>query len=149
MHSLKEWIDTWLRIYAKPNCTIGTYTCYADAERRLFHSFPAWKEIKIDQFTNLMIQEAFNLMGEFYAKSTLNHIRVILHGAFRSAYLNHIKTSLLIKKWRGENPCLQGFSPFLCPFFSSGSAFEAVPVYSFTPCLYTKYPDLHPMHPRR
>ena len=26
----------------------------------------------------------------------------------------HIKTSLLIKKWRGENSCLQGFSPFLC-----------------------------------
>ena len=41
------------------------------------------------------------------------------------------------------------FSPFLCPFFSSGSACESVPVYSFTPCLYTEYPDLHPMHPRR
>lgn len=61
----------------------------------------------------------------------------------------HIKTSLLIKKWRGENPCLEGFSPFLCPFSGAGSAFEAVPVYSFTPCLYTEYSNLHPMHPRR
>ena len=63
--------------------------------------------------------------------------------------LRHVKTSLLIKKWRGENPCLQGFSPFLCSFSGSGSAFDALPVYSFTPCLYTEYLDLHPMHPRR
>ena len=63
--------------------------------------------------------------------------------------LRHVKTSLLIKKWRGENPCLQGFSPFLCSFSGSGSAFDALLVYSFTPCLYTEYLDLHPMHPRR
>ena len=63
--------------------------------------------------------------------------------------LRHVKTSLLIKKRRGENPCLQGFSPFLCSFSGSGSAFDALLVYSFTPCLYTEYLDLHPMHPRR
>src|SRR5699024_2906603 len=68
---------------------------------------------------------------------------------FESLQVHHIKTSLLIKKWRGENPCLQGFSPFLCPFSGAGSAFEAVPAYSLAPCLYTAYPVLHPMHPRR
>ena len=38
---------------------------------------------------------------------------LIAHRGFESLLLRHIKTSLLIKKWRGENPCLQGFSPFL------------------------------------
>ena len=49
---------------------------------------------------------------------------------FESLRARHIKTSLLIKKWRGENPCLQGFSPFLCPFSGSGSVFETISVYS-------------------
>ena len=67
---------------------------------------------------------------------------------FKSRHSDHIKTSLLIKKWRGENPCLQGFfSFFIAPFFSSGSACEAVPVYSFTPCLYTEYPRFAPDAP--
>ena len=83
-------MDLWLEVYVKPTKAINTYANYCDAAQRLFRVFPDWENAEMDQLTNLTVQEAFNFMGELYAKNTLNHIRVALRGAYKTAIKNGV-----------------------------------------------------------
>ena len=53
------------------------------------------------------------------------------------------------KKVERRKSLFTGIFSFLCPFSGFEDAFGAVPTRSLTPCLYTKYFVLHPMHPCR
>lgn len=89
MHiTLNEWLDTWIEAYVKNSKSENTYRCYKDSIRRIRKAEAPFLNSDLRDINEIEIQAFINSLGKKYAKSTLNHIRVVIDQAFATGIVN-------------------------------------------------------------
>lgn len=83
-----KWLDLWLTVYIKPTKKEKTYRCYKDAIRRIKNECPDFLDKNLDEINEIEIQAFINSLADKYAKSTINHIRVVFNRSFCAAVTN-------------------------------------------------------------
>lgn len=86
--TLNEWLDTWIEAYVKNSRSENTYRCYNDSIRRIRKAKAPFLDNDMRDVTEIEIQAFINYLGKKYAKSTLNHARVVFDQAFAAAIVN-------------------------------------------------------------
>lgn len=91
--TLGEWLQKWFEIYSKPHIRQSTAVSYECYIRR--HITPIIGEIPMDKINLEVIQRFFNEKSKELSAKTVSNIRMMLHSAFKTAYLN----DLLLKNY--------------------------------------------------
>lgn len=83
--TLQEWLHKWFELYTKPNVkqsTAVSYECYIRN-----HITPTIGSIKMSKLNLEILQRLFNKISETHAPKTVRNIRMMLHSAFKYAFL--------------------------------------------------------------
>lgn len=87
--TLNEWFDVWIDSYIKDSKSENTYRCYKDSIRRIHAAQAPFLDKNLRDINEIEIQAFINSLGNKYAKSTLNHMRVVVDQAFATAIVNN------------------------------------------------------------
>lgn len=83
--TLEEWLLKWYKLYAKPNIKHSTAISYECYIRK--HITPLIGDIPMNEINLEIIQRFFNTKSETLAPKTVRNIRMMLHSAFKYAFL--------------------------------------------------------------
>ena len=86
--TLKEWLYDWYESYAKPNIKRSTAVSYECYIRK--HIVPEIGEYKMSEINLDILQRFFNEKQKEIAPKTIYNLRMMMHSAFKSAYLNDL-----------------------------------------------------------
>lgn len=84
-YTLGEWLAIWLDDFAPAQLKESTVSIYRDAYRRFFAAYPNMEETKLQDLTTLEFERLQNKLASKYAKSTLNHMKVLFNHAYEAA----------------------------------------------------------------
>lgn len=86
--TLKEWLDKWFTLYAKPNIKHSTAVSYECYIRK--HISPVIGDVRMDRIDLDTLQLFFNTKSRELSPKSVSNIRMMLHSAFKIAYINDI-----------------------------------------------------------
>ena len=84
-----EWLDQWFSAYTG-DMAERTIALYKDARRRLKVHFPEFEDLLLEELKPIDFQQALNVLGRRYARSTLQHIKTLYSKAYDAAMENHL-----------------------------------------------------------
>ena len=86
--TIGEWFTEWFDVYSKPNIKHSTAVSYECYIRK--HITPSIGNIPIEKATLDILQKFFNDKRKELSPKTLLNIRMMMHNAFKIAYLNDL-----------------------------------------------------------
>lgn len=87
--TIGEWLDQWFEVYTE-DLAESTVAIYRDARRRVSKDYPELEQMNLASLTPIKFQSILNKLGKKYAKSTLNHIKVLYNKLYHAAIENHL-----------------------------------------------------------